>query len=292
MSRILLLAGASAIRGFTTRWTVSGDDAARTITLPLVQSRAEGALAYNFTVNWGDGTFSTVTAYNDANRIHTYANNGTYDVEIRGVCEGWSFMYTAEQRIKAVITWGTKRGFSGFKYLRLAFWSCSQLTSIPQNESIPASGTGCLSQGFGAAFVGTAIQQVPLELLFSHPLASDMSYIYQGCAILKSIPDGHFSKQLNATSWHSSFLDALALVYSPYIFCSEAEKSTRFLNQSVDFSNAFTRTLYTGSSIGAAPDLWNYNFGTGTPNKTAAFSGAGNSPTSLSNYADIPADWK
>lgn len=291
MSRILLLAGASAIRGFTTRWTVSGDDAARTITLPLAQSRAEGALAYNFTVNWGDGTYSTVTAYNDPNRIHTYANNGTYDVEIRGICEGWSFQYAAESRIKAVVTWGTRRGFGGFKFLSLAFWSCSQLGSIPQNESIPASGTGCLSQGLGAIFVGTAIQQVPDMLFFEHPLAGDMAYVFQGSA-LKSVPNGLFSRQLSAVTFASAFSNAIDLVMNPRVFCRESEENTRFLNQSVSFRNFLYRDFYVGASVGSAPDLWNYNFGTGTPNKTGAFSGAGNSPTSLSNYADIPAEWK
>ena len=88
----------SQTNGFITQWTVAGDATARTITLPLVQNRTEGALAYNCTVNWGDGSaLSTVTSYNDASRVHTYTANGTYNVEVRGTCEGWSFNDTGDK---------------------------------------------------------------------------------------------------------------------------------------------------------------------------------------------------
>jgi len=40
-----------------------------------------------------------------------------------------------------------------------------------------------------------------------------------------------------------------------------------------------------------APDLWNCNYTT-TPVSTGCWSGAGNNETSLSNYLDIPPDWK
>jgi len=39
-----------------------------------------------FRVNWGDGSKpSTVTARDD--HVHTYAANGTYDVEIKGLLD-------------------------------------------------------------------------------------------------------------------------------------------------------------------------------------------------------------
>lgn len=43
---------------------------------------------YNFEVDWGDGSTSTVTSYNDADRNHTYASSGEYTVTISGSCEG------------------------------------------------------------------------------------------------------------------------------------------------------------------------------------------------------------
>src|SRR4030042_1760441 len=58
-----------------------------TFTLPLISGGT-----YNFVVNWGDGSAnSTVTAYNDVNRIHTYSSPGTYKVSMRGTCTLFQF---------------------------------------------------------------------------------------------------------------------------------------------------------------------------------------------------------
>jgi len=56
------------------------------ITLPLVASGN-----YNFSVNWGDGNTDTITAYDQAERIHNYATGGVYTITITGTIEGWSF---------------------------------------------------------------------------------------------------------------------------------------------------------------------------------------------------------
>lgn len=62
------------------------------------------------------------------------------------------------------------------------------------------------------------------------------------------------------------------------------EESTRFLNKTIDFTDCFARGAFTGTQ-GTAPALWDCDFGTGTPTKTGCYGGAGNSLTSLDNYA-------
>jgi hypothetical protein len=51
-----------------------------------------------------------------------------------------------------------------------------------------------------------------------------------------------------------------------------------------DLDNPFTGTQ------GTAPELWNYDFGTGTPITTDCWQG--HSIASLTNYNDIPGDWR
>ena len=41
-------------------------------------------ITINLTIDWGDGQTSTVTAYNDVNRSHTYASEGSYTIKIAG----------------------------------------------------------------------------------------------------------------------------------------------------------------------------------------------------------------
>lgn len=110
--------------GFKTEWTVSGDATARTITLPLANSGI-----FNCTVDWGDGSEkSIITAYNDADRIHTYASDGTYEVEIIGQCPSWSFNNGGDKlKITKIIHWGDNTKFSGFSYWFNGFWGCSNI---------------------------------------------------------------------------------------------------------------------------------------------------------------------
>ena len=49
--------------------------AGRTVTLPIATGGA--GYSHNFTISWGDGAVGTITAYNDADRIHEYASTGT-----------------------------------------------------------------------------------------------------------------------------------------------------------------------------------------------------------------------
>jgi hypothetical protein len=340
--------------GFITEWTVSGDVTARTITLPLVNTRTEGALAYNCTVKWGDGSAdSTVTAFNDADRIHTYAVDGTYEVEIIGQCEGWSMATVAvANRLKLtdIIDWGTASVFYGFKYLRQGFFGCTNLKSYGPNKII-ASGTGVLTQGFQQMFIscsaannipdglfdnhpnvttvafsqtfeantaltsipdnlfdvhtaaastafnrcffGTSISSIPTDLFIYNTAVSltGFTQCFQDCTLLETVPDYLFRYNVACTNFQATFANCNKLQQNQWTFCASGEETTRFLNKSINFLGTFLRTSFTGTQ-GTAPELWSYSYGTGTPSTTQCWNGAGNSSTSLTNYASIPAAWK
>ena len=186
------LTGIAVVVGFKTEWTVAGDAAARTITLPLVQNRAEGALSYNCIVDWGDGTVpSVVTSYNDVNRIHTYASDGTYEVEITGVMEGWSFNNSGDKlKITKVISFGDTAVFDGFKYLKAGFYGCTNLSNLG-TDPIPASGTGILTDGFFRTFFGcTSFTTLPINVFRYHPAVTTNAFFQTlyGCTALTALP--------------------------------------------------------------------------------------------------------
>lgn len=272
--------------GFKTEWTVAGDEAARTITFPLVETRTEGALSYNCVVDWGDGTIpSVVTSYNDANRIHTYASGGTYNVEITGTMEGWSFNNGGDKlKITDIIDWGDTAVFDGFKYLKEGFYGCTGLASLG-NEPIPASGTGCGIDGLLSGFRNcTTITAIPVELFSEHAalttsafylafggctslttvLANTFRYntlaavgafrdLFNGCTSLVTIPSGLFdyNTAASASSFRGTFNGCISLTAIP---------SGLFDNNTLVSASGFYATFRDCTSLTAiVADLFKYN---------------------------------
>ena len=82
--------------------TSAGSSTSTQFKLPLVSS---GTL--NAVVDWGDGTSSTITTWNQAEVTHTYATAGVYDIKITGVLRGWQFNNGGDRlKILNIINWG------------------------------------------------------------------------------------------------------------------------------------------------------------------------------------------
>ena len=369
-------------RGFKTRFVVAGDAAGRTIVLPLVQNRAEGALAYDFTVNWGDNSSSHIESYNAAARSHTFAAAGTYDVEIWGTCEGWSFNGGGScNKITHILDFGVANGFNGFKYLKQGFNGCVQLISICAGGFL-ASGTGCLTDGFEEIFKSCYyLPSVPADLFRYHPNVTTNAFkaAFNQCGSLASIPSNLFRYNTAASTYafyatfHScstlaaiptdTYRDNILVSTSGFALChngnyaltslpadlfryntavssdgfygtfggcdllatyganlfkynilcsgncfvetfdncpvlqvradtfyAAGESGTRFHDQSPSFDHCFYRYMFSGTQ-GTAPDLWNCDFGTGSPYTFWCFYGDGNNIDSLANYYSIPSEW-
>jgi hypothetical protein len=77
-----------------------------TIKLPL-----RSGTTVNLTVDWGDGSQSSITSYNDPDTTHTYSLSDTYPIKITGTINSWSYgdgiNPTGEELHMGVITnWG------------------------------------------------------------------------------------------------------------------------------------------------------------------------------------------
>ncbi|MEZ4846040.1 MAG: BspA family leucine-rich repeat surface protein [Bdellovibrionota bacterium] len=88
---------------------------------------------YNMIVNWGDGTTSKITAWDDEAKIHEYAEIGTYTITIKGIAEAWYFNACdmdpdnhSEEKILTV----EDLGDMGWKNLEKAFCGCINLTTF------------------------------------------------------------------------------------------------------------------------------------------------------------------
>ncbi len=52
-------------------------------------------------VDWGDGSSDTITAYNQAETLHTYSSSGVYTIKIANEVRGWSFNFGGD-RLKII----------------------------------------------------------------------------------------------------------------------------------------------------------------------------------------------
>ena len=198
------------------------------------------------------------------------------------------------------------------------FDGCSKITSIPNDLFRYNTLVG--SNGFMSTFAGTGITSIPVDLFRYNINVSSGGFVraFQNCTKLASLPDDLFRYNISVTSFHSVFSGCTVLAsYGADLFryntlatnftgafqnCNKMQEradtffisggeSTRFLDQSVNFTNCFKiGVTYTGTP-GTAPALWDCDFGSGTPTKTECWFGH-YSTLSLSNINDIPIDWK
>lgn len=100
--------------------TSTGSSNDNQIKLPLVSTGT-----YNFYVDWGDGTSSTITAYNQAEVTHTYNALGVYRLMITGTLTKWSFNNSGDKlKLLRILNWGKSFQING---VTVAFYGCNNL---------------------------------------------------------------------------------------------------------------------------------------------------------------------
>ena len=139
----------TAVTPFISTWktdnTSSGSSTATQVKLPLIYTGT-----YNFVVDWGDNTTSTITTYNQAAVTHTYSVAGTYQIKINGVCNGWRFNNNGDRsKILSVQQWGTslKFGTTEGGY----FYGCNNLNLSSVTDTPVFTGVLNMSNCFNAS---------------------------------------------------------------------------------------------------------------------------------------------
>lgn len=165
----------------------AGSTAATHFKLPLT-----AAGSYNATVSWGDGTISTITAWNQAEVDHTYAAPGVYTVDVLGRCTVWSFNNTGDRlKVLSVLQWG--EGITS----GLDFYGCSNLVSVAGSlDDYPRV------TNFTNAFRGcSGLTSFPL---IDTSNVTILDNAFRGCSGLTSFPAIDTSKVINfSNAWFS-----------------------------------------------------------------------------------------
>jgi surface protein len=120
-----------SVDNYITKWTVTAGGL--DITLPVYN----GGGPYDFTVFWGDGTSDVITAWDDADKTHTYPSGDTYTVTASGTLGIWAFQadVTSKDKITEVSQWGS------YTLVNSAFYYCSNLADITATDAPTVSGS-------------------------------------------------------------------------------------------------------------------------------------------------------
>ena len=103
-----------------------------TICLPLPKN-----FAYDFTVDWNDGTESVIDSHDHPDVCHTYDKIRTYRIAISGKVEAWSFWKVPHSKDRLVAV--DNLGSVGWKSLAGAFYDCNLLDSTAGGDTSSVS---------------------------------------------------------------------------------------------------------------------------------------------------------
>jgi hypothetical protein len=136
---------------FVSTWnttaTSTGSSNDSQITLPL-----ESTGTYNFIVDWGDESTSSITTWNQAEVTHTYSVSTTsVTVSITGTINGWRFNNTGDRlKIKNISQWGILQLGNSNGY----FYGTSNL-KITATDVLNLTGTTNMSYAFASSSIDT-----------------------------------------------------------------------------------------------------------------------------------------
>jgi hypothetical protein len=248
---------------FITEWNQTVGN----FTLPL-----RSGYTYDFDVDYGDGSGPVhVAAYNDVNATHNYLVAGTYQISITGKCGTFYINNTGiKLKLIKIIDWGEV----AFNTLTSAFKGCSNLTSLPSGRITDASLIVDLTSIFASC---TKITSLPEEIFFNctNIGANGLSYSFQYCSGLLSLPNLLVSTLTSLTNFESTFYGCSALTAIP----------TDFFKYNINVSSsAFHATFFGCTSLTSIPaDLFKYN-------TLAAYSGFSATFSGCTNLTNIPID--
>jgi len=163
--------------------TTSGD--AETFTIPC-----QNVGTFNATVTWGDGSSSTITAYNDADLAHEYASAGNHTISISGSFPNICFNNTGD-KLKIISI--TNLGNVGWTRFNNAFYGCSNLVSVS------GSADTSLVTTFENAFRGCSSLTTVDTSGWDTSSVTTFAYAFNGCSSLTTLDTSNWDTGLVTT---------------------------------------------------------------------------------------------
>lgn len=202
---------------------------------------------YDAVIDWGDGTTSEITAYNDADLSHTYSSGGTYTVTITGTFPHVRFANRGDKaKLTKILQWGNV----GFESFNVAFQGCSNLSELPSGAITGADTVTSFRYCFGTR----NITSIPTGLFDNCTLVTNFQACFLNCTGLNNNPsafDADLFRYNTAVTIFSSVFSGVTLdagLYSDLLVSLETYHS----NNNVPFHGGGSKYNATGATARAA----------------------------------------
>ena len=177
--------------------TITTTTADETFTIPC-----QNVGVFDAGIQWGDGSVSTITAYNDADLTHTYATAGDHLIRIRGSFPNIYFNDGGDKlKVKSV----ENLGDVGWESFNNAFRGCSNMTTFTAGNTDTSSVTNMSLMFYNC----TSLTSLDVSG-FDTSSATSMSEMFRNCTSLTSLDVSGFDTS-SATSMSAMFRSCTSL---------------------------------------------------------------------------------
>ena len=192
-------------------------------------------LTYNVTIEWGDGTTSTITSYNDPDLTHVYSTPGIYTVKVLGVVPQIYFNNAGDKlKVMSINQWGDIGMVRGDG----SFMGCSNMECYATDSAGKMSSVTNMSNMFRGC---TSFN--PPSLSFDCSNVTNMFYMFLGCSSLNC--EINFNTSSNVTNFGYMFQSCNSLNSTVTLNC-QSTTSLQSLFYSCSSLNTHPNLLNTG----------------------------------------------
>ncbi len=228
-------AGSADLYGDDFVMFVETTTASETFTIPT-----QDVGTFNATIDWGDGSSNTITAYNAPELTHTYASAGTQRICISGTFPNIYFNASGDSlKVKGIANWGSV----GFETLYRAFYGCSNMQFALQLGNCNTSSVTSLGDMFRNCSNLTTLDVSG----FDTSSAVLMSSMFRNCSNLTTLDVSGFdtSSVTNMSNMFNNCTSLGPLTISGWNI-SSLTVATSFMSNA---ANALTQTEYEAALV-------------------------------------------
>lgn len=138
---------------------------------------------YDCLIDWGDGSSSAITTWNNPALDHTYGSSGVYTIKITGICKGFRFANAGDRRkILTISQWGNLNLGNDNGY----FFGCTSLL-ITATDTLNLQGTTIFDNAFRQC---TALTTIPNLSLWDVSAVTTLGNAWNLCTSFNGDPSG------------------------------------------------------------------------------------------------------